>query len=125
MWDACVALEEAGAFSAEIEVVPAAIAAAIAQKTSLFLISMGAGAGGHAQYLFSDDVLGQSRGHVPRHAKAYANLAAEQDRLQALRVQAMSAFAAEVHDGSYPSAPYLVEAEAEVATEFTDWLGRQ
>lgn len=82
VWDACVALEEAGAFAAEIEVVPAAIAAAIAQKTSLFLISMGAGAGGHAQYLFSDDVLGQNRGHVPRHAKAYASLAAEQDRMQ-------------------------------------------
>jgi len=125
VWDACVALEEAGAFAVEIEVVPAAITAAIAQHSSLFLISMGAGADGHAQYLFGDDVLGQNRGHVPRHAKAYGNLAAEQDRLQALRVHAMTAFAAEVHSGAYPSAPYLVEAEAEVAAEFTDWLERQ
>lgn len=125
VWDACVALQEAGAFAAEIEVVPAAITAAIAEKTSLFLISMGAGASGHAQYLFSDDVLGQNRGHVPRHARAYANLAAEQDRIQILRVQAMSAFAADVHGGAYPSAAYLVEAEAEVAAGFADWLDIQ
>ena len=125
IWDACLALEEAGAFAAEIEVVPAAITAAIAEHTSLFLISMGAGAGGHAQYLFSDDVLGQNRGHVPRHAKAYANLAAEEDRLQAMRVQAMTAFASDVHSAAYPSAPYLVEAEAEVTAEFTAWLAQQ
>ncbi len=125
IWDACVALEEAGAFAAEIEVVPSAVTAAIAAKSGLFLISMGAGAAGHAQYLFSDDVLGQNRGHVPRHAKAYANLAAEQDRVQALRVQAMTAFAAEVHGGDYPSAAYLVEAEMEVAAGFTDWLAAQ
>jgi 3-methyl-2-oxobutanoate hydroxymethyltransferase len=125
IWEACVALEEAGAFAAEIEVVPAAITAAIAARTSLFLISMGAGAAGHAQYLFSDDVLGQNRGHVPRHAKAYADFAAEQDRLQALRVQAMTAFADDVHGGAYPSAPYLVEAEAEVSAAFADWLDGQ
>ncbi len=125
VWDACVALQDAGAFAVEIEVVPAAITAAIAEQTSLFLISMGAGAGGHAQYLFGDDVLGQNRGHVPRHARAYANLAAEQDRLQALRVQAMAAFAADVHGGAYPSAEYLVEAAADVAAAFSDWLQAQ
>jgi 3-methyl-2-oxobutanoate hydroxymethyltransferase len=125
VWDACVALEEAGAFAAEIEVVPAAITAAIAARTSLFMISMGAGGAGHAQYLFSDDVLGQNRGHVPRHAKVYSDLASEQDRLQGLRVQAMSAFAADVHTGAYPSVGYLVKAEAEVVTTFTDWLAAQ
>ena len=125
IWDACVALEEAGAFAVEIEVVPTAITAAIAAKTSLFVISMGAGAGGHAQYLFGDDVLGQNRGHVPRHAKAYADLAKEQVRIQALRVQAMTAFADEVHSGAYPTAPYLVEAEAELAATFNQWLAQQ
>jgi len=125
LWDACVALEQAGAFAAEIEVVPAPITAAIAARTSLFLISMGAGAAGHAHYLFSEDVLGRNRGHVPRHARIYADLAAEEDRLQALRVRAMQAFAAEVHDRSYPSDPYLVGVEAETAAAFTDWLEAQ
>ncbi len=36
-------LEEAGAFAAEIEVVPSAITAEIAKRTSLLLLSMGAG----------------------------------------------------------------------------------
>jgi 3-methyl-2-oxobutanoate hydroxymethyltransferase len=122
VWDASDALEDAGAFAVEIEVVPAEITAAIAEKTSLFLISMGAGAGGHAQYLFSDDVLGQTRGHVPRHAKVYANFAAEHERLQAMRIAAMRAFADDVHGGAYPSDDYLVKAEAEVAMAFRDWL---
>jgi 3-methyl-2-oxobutanoate hydroxymethyltransferase len=125
VWEACVALEEAGAFAAEIEVVPAAITAAIAARTSLFLLSMGAGAAGDAQYLFSHDVLGQNRGHVPRHAKVYADFATEYDRLQGMRVAAMRAFAGDVRGGAYPSAAYLVEAQAEVAAAFSDWLKGQ
>jgi 3-methyl-2-oxobutanoate hydroxymethyltransferase len=125
VWNQIRALEEAGAFAAEIEVVPHAITQAIAEKTSLFLISMGAGAAGHAQYLFADDVLGQNRGHVPRHAKRYADLAAEQDRLQALRVAAMGRFVADVHAGDYPAAPYLVDCDAAVVARFRDWLEGQ
>lgn len=125
VWRQVRALEAAGAFAAEIEVVPHSIAQAIAERTSLFLISMGAGAGGHAQYLFSDDVLGQNRGHVPRHAKAYANLAAEYDRLQGLRIAAMHAFATEVSDGRYPAPQHVVDSGADVVEAFRDWLARE
>jgi 3-methyl-2-oxobutanoate hydroxymethyltransferase len=125
VWNQCKALEAAGAFAAEIEVVPHAITQAIAERTGLFLISMGAGAAGHAQYLFTDDVLGQNRGHIPRHAKIYANFAAEYDRLQELRVAAMGTYAAEVHGGLYPGPEHLVESEAEVVTAFRDWLDRE
>jgi 3-methyl-2-oxobutanoate hydroxymethyltransferase len=124
VWDQVRALEEAGAFAAEIEVVPAPITAAIAERSSLFLISMGAGAGGHAQYLFAEDVLGRNTGHVPRHAKAYADFAAEEARLQDLRTAAMRRYADEVRSGAYPSAPYLVDALPEVVAEFRDWLAR-
>jgi 3-methyl-2-oxobutanoate hydroxymethyltransferase len=122
VWRQVRALEEAGAFAAEIEVVPHAITQAIAERTSLFLISMGAGSGGHAQYLFADDVLGQNRGHVPRHAKVYANLAAEYDRLQGLRIDAMSRFARDVRDGSYPAPQHLVDSDADTVAAFRDWL---
>lgn len=122
VWQQVRALEEAGAFAAEIEVVPHSITQAIAERTSLFLISMGAGAAGHAQYLFSDDVLGQNRGHIPRHAKVYADFAAEYDRLQQMRIAAMSAFAADVHSGHYPAPQHLVDCEAEVVEAFRDWL---
>ncbi len=122
IWEACAALEDAGAFAAEIEVVPAAITAAIAEKTSLFLISMGAGAAGHAHYLFSDDVLGQNTGHVPRHAKVYADFKAEYARLQHLRIAAMTSFAEDVHSGQYPAPQHLVGAESDVVAAFRDWL---
>jgi 3-methyl-2-oxobutanoate hydroxymethyltransferase len=125
VWDACMAQQDAGAFAVEIEVVPHAITAAIAEKTDLFLISMGAGAGGHAQYLFSDDILGQNSGHVPRHAKRYADFNAENARLQRLRIQAMTDFARDVHDGDYPAPQYLVDSGAEVVAAFRDWLGAQ
>jgi 3-methyl-2-oxobutanoate hydroxymethyltransferase len=115
-------LEEAGAFAVEIEVVPHSITKAIAERTQLFLISMGAGAAGHAQYLFGDDVLGQNRGRVPRHAKVYADFAREYDRLQALRVEAMGRFARDVHDGDYPAPQHLVDCDPEVVSAFGEWL---
>ncbi|NBZ89837.1 3-methyl-2-oxobutanoate hydroxymethyltransferase [Stagnihabitans tardus] len=125
VWRQVKALEEAGAFAVEIEVVPHSITQAIAEKTGLFLISMGAGAAGHAQYLFTDDVLGQNRGKVPRHAKRYADFASELDRLQALRVEAMGRFVRDVHEGDYPAPQYLVDCEAQVVEQFRDWLDGQ
>jgi 3-methyl-2-oxobutanoate hydroxymethyltransferase len=125
VWNQCKALESAGAFAVEIEVVPHSITQAIAEKTDLFLISMGAGAAGHAQYLFTDDVLGQTKGRVPRHAKVYADFAAEQARLQEMRVTAMTHFADDVHSGAYPAPQYLVDSDADVVAQFRDWLDEQ
>jgi len=123
VWEQCKAQEEAGAFAVEIEVVTQQITEAIAERTGLFLISMGGGAKGHAQYLFSDDVLGQTTGKVPRHAKVYADFRAEQAALQEKRIVAMRAFAEDVHGGAYPSAEYVVNAQDEVVAEFREWLG--
>ena len=125
VYSQCRALEQAGAFAVEIEVVPHQITAAIAEKTGLFLISMGAGAKGHAQYLFSDDVLGANTGHIPRHAKVYADFAAEHARLADLRTRAYSAFAAEVASGQYPTTATTVEADPDVVSTFRDWLDQQ
>lgn len=125
VWEQCRALEEAGAFAAEIEVVPQQVTAAIAEHTSLFLISMGAGSAGHAQYLFADDVLGQTAGRVPRHAKRYADFRGELAALQEKRVAAMRAFAEDVHGGAYPSPEHVVNAQGEVVAEFREWLAGQ
>ena len=100
--------EEAGAFGVEIEVVPAEITAEIAKHTRLFLVSMGGGTGGDCQYLFGTDVLGTNTGHVPRHAKQYANLARELDRMQKIRVDAFRAFVEDVRTGAYPESKHLV-----------------
>lgn len=125
VWRQCRALEEAGAFAAEIEVVPQQVTEAIAERTGLFLISMGGGPAGHAQYLFAEDVLGVTAGHRPRHAKVYADFRTELLALQEKRVAAMRAFADDVHGGAYPTPETLMNAPPEVVAEFRDWLDRQ
>jgi len=114
VYNQCKALEAAGAVGAEIEVVPGKVTAEIAKHTSLILLSMGAGTGGDAQYLFSEDVLGFTRGHKPRHAKTYRNFRAEYDRLQQERIAAFSEFRRDVEQGLYPEEHHLVPiADAE------------
>jgi 3-methyl-2-oxobutanoate hydroxymethyltransferase len=108
------ALEAAGAIAAEIEVVPARVTAEISTRTSLVLLSMGAGVGGDAQYLFAEDVLGYTRGHRPRHAKVYRDFRAEHDRLRRERIAAFQEFRADVETGAYPEPKHLVPiADAE------------
>jgi 3-methyl-2-oxobutanoate hydroxymethyltransferase len=122
IWRQVKALEEAGAFAAEIEVVPGEIAAAISARTSLVMLSMGAGTGCDAQYLFADDVLGQNRGHYPRHAKVYRNFAAEYDRLQQERIAAFREYADDVRSGAYPEKAHLVGIEPTELAAFLDHL---
>ena len=116
MLDEVRAYEAAGAFAVEIEVVPIEVATAISQRVNILLWSMGAGPGCDAQYLFSEDILGENRGHLPRHAKQYRNFAAEYDRLQRERVAAYGAFMADVASGAYPQDTHVVKMDpAELA----------
>lgn len=101
-------LEAAGAFAAEIEVVPARVAAEISKHTSMLLLSMGAGAGCDAQYLFSSDMLGYNEEHTPRHAKVYRNFKVEFERLQRERIRAFEEFASDVDSATYPGSEHLV-----------------
>ena len=105
-------LEAAGAFGVEIEVVPPEVTAEITRRTSLLMISMGAGTGGHAQYLFAEDVLGYTPGHTPRHAKVYRDFKAEMARLQRERVAAFADFRKDVASGAYPQPGHLVPIAA-------------
>ncbi|MCX7349484.1 MAG: 3-methyl-2-oxobutanoate hydroxymethyltransferase [Alphaproteobacteria bacterium] len=115
VYERCRQYEAAGAFGVEIEVVPPEVTAEIAKLTSLFLVSMGGGAGGDCQYLFACDVLGTNTGHMPRHSKKYADLAKEYARIQQMRISAFKAFVKDVQTGVYPSEQYLVKApEAEM-----------
>jgi len=116
MLDEVRAYEAAGAFAVEIEVVPIEVATAISQRVNILLWSMGAGPGCDAQYLFSEDILGENRGHLPRHAKRYRNFAAEYDRLQRERVAAYGEFMADVASGAYPQDTHVVKMDpAELA----------
>jgi 3-methyl-2-oxobutanoate hydroxymethyltransferase len=91
--------------------VPVEVAQAICERTSLFMISMGSGSGCDAQYLFADDVLGQNRGHMPRHSKVYRDFAGEYDRLHRERVAAFSEFVADVIDRTFPERKHVVQMD--------------
>ncbi len=89
------ALEEAGAFSLVLEGVPRALAAEVTAALSIPTIGIGAGPDCDAQVLVVYDLLGVTRGRMPKFAKAYAQLG---DQV----VTATRAFAADVAAGSFP-----------------------
>ena len=121
VWDHVKKLEAIGAFGAELEVVPDRLGELISRNTPLIMLGMGAGPGADAQYLFAEDVLGQTQGHKPRHAKTYRNFAAEYDRLQAERIAAFREYIADVNAGSYPEPQHNVAmADAEFNAFKTD-----
>jgi Ketopantoate hydroxymethyltransferase len=115
------ALEAAGAVGAEIEVVPARVATEISKRTSLILMSMGAGSGCDAQYLFAEGVLGYTRGHKPRHAKVYRDFRTELDRLQDELIPAFKEFRATSNPAPIRSMVPIADAEFEA---FVKGLGK-
>lgn len=120
VWHQVKQLESIGCFGAELEVVPDRVAAVISKRTRMIMLGMGAGPGADAQYLFSEDVLGHTSGHKPRHAKTYRNFRAEFDRLQRERMAAYREFIADVNSGAYPAAKHVVPIADD---EFDSFLG--
>lgn len=116
-------LENAGAYAAELEVVPHNLARFLSSQTKLILMSLGSGSGCDTQFLFSDDILGDYDERLPRHAKAYRDFAAEHRRLQQERIAAFKEYIADVQGGSFPDRGHLVEMDAALLEEVTRSLG--
>lgn len=110
-------LESAGAYAAELEVVPHNLAAFLSSQTWLILMSLGSGPGCDTQFLFSDDILGDYDERLPRHARAYRNFAAEYRRLQQERLAAFQEYIADVHEGRFPARGNLVEMDSALLEE--------
>jgi 3-methyl-2-oxobutanoate hydroxymethyltransferase len=110
-------LENAGAYAAELEVVPHNLAKWLSSQTKLILMSLGSGDGCDTQFLFSDDILGDYDERIPRHAKAYRNFAEEKRRLQAERLGAFREYIADVKEGRFPEKGNLIEMEGKVLEE--------
>lgn len=123
LYHECRAYQDAGAFAVEIEVVPHEVASAISARLDLLLWSMGAGAGCDAQYLFAEDILGEGRTRVPRHAKVYRDFAAEYARLQAERTAAFAEFRADVDSGAFPEPRHLVPMDPAERDRFMEGIG--
>lgn len=101
-------LESAGAYAAELEVVPHELASYLSSKTTLLLMSLGSGSGCDTQFLFSDDILGEYDERLPRHARAYRNFLAEYRRLQEERIAAFREYIDDVNGGSFPAEKNLI-----------------
>ena len=117
-------LESAGAYAAELEVVPHQLASFLCRKTSMLLMSLGSGTGCDTQFLFSDDILGDYDERLPRHAKAYRNFAEEYRRLQEERIAAFGEYIADVKEGRFPEPANLIEMEDATLKEVIRELGK-
>ena len=123
VYQAARAYQDAGAIGIEIEIVPAKVTAEINRRLDkLILMSMGSGSGATIQYLFATDVLGTNTGHIPRHAKVYANIGQEEARVQRLRVEALKALSADVHSGAFPEEKHLLKMKDDEFDAFLNSL---
>ncbi len=115
LWHQFQALEEAGAFAVECELIPARVMAAIRERTNLATISLGSGPHADVMFLFTTDICGEGA-RAPRHARAYADLASLHEQIANERVRALAAFRADVAAGAFPD-------ETEMAKVTDDELG--
>jgi 3-methyl-2-oxobutanoate hydroxymethyltransferase len=124
LYDQMKALENAGAYAAELELVPHQLASYLCKKTSMILMSLGSGNGCDTQFLFSDDILGDYDERIPRHAKAYRNFLKEYKRLQDERIAAFKEYAKDVKSGRFPTPENLVSMEESAFKEAIEAIER-
>jgi len=108
-----LAVQEAGAFSIVLELVPEQLARAITERLRIPTIGIGAGPGCSGQVQVITDLLGFSD-YSPRHARRYADL-------RATILAAVGAYAADVAAGTFPGPEQTVRMDDDVLAEV---LGR-
>ena len=108
--DDAKALEDAGAFAVVLEVVPREIAKLITESISIPTIGIGAGVHCDIQVLVIHDMLGLSFGKQARFVRPYANL-------REVMTDAVSRYAEDVRNGTYPSQAESYGLPAETAEE--------
>jgi 3-methyl-2-oxobutanoate hydroxymethyltransferase len=93
--DGALALERAGCWGVVLELVPAPLAKLITARIGIPTIGIGAGADCDGQVLVFHDMVGMYSGFTPTFVKRYAEVG------QAIK-EAVTRYAAEVRDGSFP-----------------------
>ena len=114
------ALEAAGAYAVEVEVIPAELLAEISKRTTLITSSIGAGSGGDIQFLFAEDILGNKPPPYPRHSKQYRELYKLLEQVQAERVAGFRDYIEDVQNGTFPAREHIIEASGELIAQFVD-----
>ena len=108
-----LAVQEAGAFSIVLELVPEQLAAAITERLRIPTIGIGAGAGCSGQVQVITDLLGMADWQ-PKHARKFADL-------RPAILDAARTYAGEVAAGTFPGAEQTVRMDDETLDEV---LGR-
>ena len=101
------ALEDAGAFSVVLELVPTPLARVISDRLTIPTIGIGAGPGCDGQVQVLHDMLGLFTDFVPKHTKQYANLG------ETIK-QAFVDYAREVRSGEFPTAKHSFTMDQEI-----------
>jgi 3-methyl-2-oxobutanoate hydroxymethyltransferase len=108
--DDAKAMEDAGAFAVVLEVVPREIAQMITESISIPTIGIGAGVHCDIQVLVLHDMLGLSFGKQARFVRPYANL-------REVMTDAVTRYAEDVRNGTYPSEAESYALPAQTAAE--------
>tara|TARA_B100001123_G_scaffold199040_1_gene226331 strand:+ start:62 stop:850 length:789 start_codon:yes stop_codon:yes gene_type:complete len=111
-------IQDAGAFAAEIEIIPYKLGEYISKNVDIFMIGMGSGQGCDAQYLFSEDILGYNQGHIPRHAKVYTNLNEDYERIKTKSINAYKNFKSDIVKNIYPDNKHDINMPQEEFEKF-------
>jgi len=122
LWQQFRDLEDAGAFAVECELIAADVLAEITPRTSMATISLGSGPHADVVFLFQSDIVGESE-RVPRHARAYGDVAALQRQIAEERVRALSAFRADVLAGGFPGPAEVGSTDPSELAAFVAGLG--
>ena len=109
IFDQTKRIQDAGAFAIEIEIVPNKVGEFISKNFEIFVIGMGSGQGCDAQYLFSEDILGYNKGHIPRHSKVYTNLSEDYGKIKKKSIQAFKEFKSEINNKIYPESKHDIK----------------
>jgi len=104
-------LDNAGAIAVELEVVPTKVAEIITKKVNLLTISMGSGSYCDGQYLFSQDILGYNKGHIPRHSRIYRDFNKEFEKLHQERVTEYKEFIIDTENKKFNDPKITVSIE--------------
>jgi 3-methyl-2-oxobutanoate hydroxymethyltransferase len=108
-----LAVQEAGAFSMVLELVPEQLAAAITERLHVPTIGIGAGVGCSGQVQIITDLIGLGD-FIPKHARPYLRV---RDQIR----EAAGAYAADVGAGTFPGPEETVRMDEAV---LDDVLGR-
>lgn len=118
------ALEDAGAYAVEAEVIPEELLSEISKRTTLLTSSIGAGSGGDIQFLFADDILGNNPPPWPRHSKQYREIHKMMAEVQRERVAGFREFIDDVKGGGFPGPEHVVKAPEGLVADFLESLDK-